>query len=295
LHFNAPRSKEFDHKLYPLEGKHKTIACVDCHIGSKYKIGKKTCYDCHQKDDKHQGKLGRDCGKCHRPEKGAPKFSHDTMTKFALTGSHRPTKCANCHQQRTQSFSPLTVAEWARTVPGKLDLTFPVLGNQCNQCHADPHQGNLSADCAACHTTLDFARITGGRAKSIRPKDHGGSFLRRHTTLPEYDGDPGAEKRSCALCHGAPSCTNCHRTRPPRSHTALWRIRTHGAAAAFDPNSCSTCHRAASCIQCHRRTAPLNHRGAWKRLHGYAAGSFGDNNCFVCHRRADCALCHRAR
>ncbi len=299
LHFNAPRSKNFDHKGYPLEGKHKTIPCVSCHVDKSYKISKHSCFDCHQKDDKHQGKLGKTCDQCHGADtfQEAAKFSHDRMTRFARTGVHRQAACALCHQARSAQNPPLSVAAWKQTNVATLTLdpTFPVRGNRCSECHSDPHDGNLGSDCAACHITSDFQRISGGRAKSIRPRDHGGSWLRRHTTLPENDDDPGAEKRSCASCHGTPTCSNCHRTMAPRSHTALWRVRTHGAAASFDPNACSTCHRAATCIQCHRRTPPLNHRGAWKQNHGFVAGGVSDNNCFVCHRRSDCTLCHRAR
>lgn len=295
LHFNAPRSKDFDHSKFPLEGKHTTIPCISCHVNSQYKLGKRTCYDCHAKDDKHQGKLGKDCEKCHRPEKGARKFNHEAMTTFQRTGAHRTTACSHCHRTKNAKRAALSVAEWKQVKPRATDLHFPVLGKRCIDCHQDPHAGQYGSDCAACHTTDHFERITGGRAKSIRPKDHGGSWLRRHTILPESDSEPGAEKRACATCHGSPSCTHCHRVRAPRSHTGLWRARTHGAAAAFDPNACSTCHRAASCIQCHRRTAPLNHRGAWPSLHGFAAGGFAGNNCFVCHRRSDCAACHRAR
>jgi hypothetical protein len=295
LHFNAPRSKDFDHSKFLLEGKHKTIACVACHVGGNYQIGKRTCFDCHQKDDKHLGKLGQDCGKCHKPEPGAAKFDHEKMTKFARTGDHLTAACSKCHQPKSAQTKPLTMSEWRKQPTPKVDLTFPIRGKSCTDCHFDPHRGNLGTDCAACHGTTDFSRVTGGRAKSIRPKDHGGSWLRRHTTLPEYDGAHGAEKRDCSSCHGTPTCTHCHRTMLPRSHTALWRIRTHGAAASFDPNSCSTCHRAASCIQCHRRTRPLNHRGSWLTMHGYASGGFGDSNCYVCHRRSECALCHRAK
>lgn len=299
LHFNAPRSKNFDHKSYPLEGKHKTIPCVSCHVNSNYKLGKKSCVDCHQKDDKHQGKVGKGCDKCHDAVtfKQAPKFSHDRMTRFVRNGAHRQVACALCHQPRSAKNAPLGLAEWKRQLPASLsmDLQFRVRGNRCNECHSDPHAGNYGSDCEACHNTRDFSRISGGAGKTIRPKDHGGSWLRRHTTLPENDGELGAEKRACASCHGAPTCTHCHRTQPPRSHTALWRVRTHGAAASFDPNACSTCHRAASCIQCHRRTPPLNHRGAWRQNHGFAAGGVAGNNCFVCHRRSDCTICHRGR
>jgi hypothetical protein len=214
------------------------------------------------------------------------------MTRFQRSGAHASTACATCHQQLDKPVRPLTVAEWKQRKSKRLDLTFPVLGKRCIDCHYDPHGGNVGSDCAACHSATDFKRIYGARAKSIKPKDHGGSWLRRHTVLPENDGEFGTEERSCALCHGSPSCSRCHRTQAPRSHTAMWRIRTHGAAASFNPEACSTCHRAASCMQCHRRTAPLNHRGSWRTLHGFAAGSFSDNNCFVCHRRSDCALCH---
>lgn len=293
LHFNAGRSKDFPHEKFPLIGTHKTTDCVACHVGGNYKFGKKTCYDCHAKDDKHQGKLGKDCGKCHEPVKGAPKFNHERMTAYPLKGAHKQTECAKCHQAKSTQTKALDVAAWKRTKAKALDLTFPVLGKKCIDCHSDPHQGRYGDACSACHSTMSFERITGGSAKGMRPKDHGGSWLRKHTTLPQNDGEVGAEKRACASCHGAPSCTNCHRTREPKSHTGLWRLRTHGKAASFDSEGCRTCHSAASCNQCHRRTPPMNHRGAWPRLHGYASGGFGDSNCFVCHKRADCARCHR--
>ena len=91
-----------------------------------------------------------------------------------------------------------------------------------------------------------------------------------------------------------PVCTSCHRSHPPKSHTALWRLRGHGPASAFDPEPCRVCHQPGMCIQCHRTTAPLNHRGAWGTVHGFAAGSFANDNCYVCHRRADCLACHKS-
>jgi hypothetical protein len=77
----------------------------------------------------------------------------------------------------------------------------------------------------------------------------------------------------------------------PKSHTGLWRLRTHGAAAAFDSESCRTCHVTGMCIQCHRTNAPLKHRGAWSKLHDYAAGTFADSNCYVCHNKGQCLAC----
>lgn len=290
--FDAPRGKMIDHRSFPLEGRHKIIACVACHANDQYHLGHKECVDCHLKDDVHGGRLGRDCGKCHRPEKGAPKFSHAKMTRFARTGAHRRVPCAVCHQPRAAA-APRTVGQWRKISAPKLDRRFPVFGKRCSDCHADPHRGGYGTDCERCHQTGRFSSLSRARAVTLRPRDHGAGWLRYHTTLAETGGS--SVENTCASCHGRPACRNCHRTSAPRSHTGLFRIKTHGRYASFDPNSCRTCHQTASCTQCHRRTAPLNHRGAWTTLHGYAAGGFGDSNCNVCHRRADCAVCHGSR
>jgi hypothetical protein len=290
-HFSAPRSKDFPHTWFPLEGKHGTIACASCHPNGKYKIGKHQCVDCHLKDDRHRGKLGRDCGKCHIPAKGAPKFDHDTMTHFRRTGRHRQAACALCHQPRRASAPPPTLAEWRRTAVPALDRTFPVRGTHCADCHRDPHNGYVGTDCAQCHTTSGFRNLSGA-ARAIKPNDHRGAWIRLHATLPPEEAETSAASNSCSICHGVPGCRNCHRTHPPRTHTGLWRLKTHGSAADFDSQSCRVCHSTGSCVGCHRRTPPLSHRGAWGTRHGYAAGGFGDNNCFVCHGRAHCAQCH---
>jgi hypothetical protein len=216
------------------------------------------------------------------------------MTRFAKQGTHRRVPCAQCHEARTAQTRPLSVEEWKRVGPTKLNLAFPVRGSRCFECHSDPHRGNFGTECETCHVPDSFQRITGA-AKSVRPLDHRGAWVRRHSSLSDVDQELAPVKSTCSTCHGVPACQNCHRKRSPRSHTAMFRTRTHGAVAGFDPTPCGTCHQVASCTQCHRRTPPLNHRGTWRVLHGYAAGGFADSNCFVCHRRSDCALCHRTR
>jgi hypothetical protein len=180
-----------------------------------------------------------------------------------------------------------------KEVAPPLDRKFPVMGKRCVDCHADPHRGSAGPNCGDCHSTTDFRGLLAG-GRTLKPADHNQLWLRSHADLPWDDDDPGAQGRACVRCHASPVCTSCHRTHPPKSHTALWRLRGHGPAAAFDPETCRVCHQPGACIQCHRTTAPLNHRGAWKTLHGFAAGSFANDNCFVCHRRADCLLCHHA-
>jgi hypothetical protein len=293
--FGATQAKDIPHPSFRFQGKHRLLACVSCHPKGRYKIGKHVCFDCHQKDDPHQARLGKDCGKCHIPAKGAPKFDHEQMTRFPRSGAHLKAACSNCHGPRPARPAPRTVAEWKAVPDQPLDRSFPVRGIRCAECHTDPHRGYVGTSCGQCHTARSFREVGGARARVVKPLDHQGGWLRRHAVLPTSDREPGAEGRQCAVCHGSPSCRQCHRTHAPRSHVGLWRLKTHGFAAAFDQTRCQNCHESWSCIQCHRRTAPLNHRGAWRTAHGLAAGGFGNDNCSVCHRRADCARCHPQR
>jgi hypothetical protein len=279
----------WEHKNFPLEGVHKSAKCESCHINNRYKLGEVKCVTCHQKRDPHKGKLGPECDKCHRPEKGAPKFKHDTMTSFVRDGAHRDLACGFCH--RAPPAKPPLVGWTKKETAGQVDLRFPVMGKKCVDCHDDPHRGTAGKKCEECHTTTDFKGFVAG-GRTLKPLDHNQNWRRSHTVLPFDDDEAGAQGRSCARCHMGPVCSNCHRNRPPKSHTALWRLRGHGPAASFDSESCRVCHSSGSCIQCHRTTAPLNHRGAWKTAHGFAAGSFANENCNVCHRRADCLACH---
>lgn len=62
---------EFDHDEetdYPLDGKHEGLDCHGCHTDpvkdNKFELDT-YCYACHEKDDNHGGRLGRQCEKCH--------------------------------------------------------------------------------------------------------------------------------------------------------------------------------------------------------------------------------------
>ncbi len=277
------------HTKFPLEGLHRLVKCDKCHEKGNYKLGALRCVDCHGKTDPHKGKLGGDCARCHIPEKGAPKFNHERMTHFARTGAHTKVECGYCHRP-AQTRKP--ERGWTKREPaGQLDRTFPILGKRCVDCHADPHKGSAGSECQQCHGTSDFRALLAA-ARLQRPSDHDRGWMGKHVHLPFDDADLRAEGRECARCHGVPACDRCHRTMRPKSHTALWRLRTHGTAAAFDSESCRVCHATGMCIECHRTNAPLNHRGAWSKLHGYAAATFADNNCTVCHSRGQCQACH---
>jgi hypothetical protein len=60
---------DFDHDKtsYPLGGKHKGIACHECHrdpVEKKISLSV-SCVSCHDKDDEHNGNFGRTCERCH--------------------------------------------------------------------------------------------------------------------------------------------------------------------------------------------------------------------------------------
>jgi hypothetical protein len=129
----------------------------------------------------------------------------------------------------------------------------------CLECHEKKHAGVGEGDCAACHRVDQ---------RKIAPDDHN------------------------SLCHRQATCLTCHKTSRPRNHTALWRMRTHGLAAAWDRDSCKTCHQTGTCVRCHKTTSPMNHRGAWKAAHGLAAQTRDNQHCTTCHSRAWCAACH---
>ena len=60
--------ESFDHSItgFKLDGRHSTTGCDACHVaGKKLREVQTTCFDCHQKQDIHQGKLGKDCASCH--------------------------------------------------------------------------------------------------------------------------------------------------------------------------------------------------------------------------------------
>lgn len=170
---------------YVLRGKHRTTRCADCHSGNLYrdKVGT-ACVDCHVKDDKHKGSLGKDCGACHteRDWKEQAKFDHD-KTRFPLLGKHRDTKCTACHKS----------------------ANYKDVGSDCLSCHKkdDKHEGTLGAKCGDCHHERDWQQA---------PKfEHDKTRFRLRNAH-------AAAKVKCVDCHANPrrfrdtamECVACH-------------------------------------------------------------------------------------
>ena len=175
----------FDHALtdFLLAGRHVAAKCEGCHLpNAKHRDAPSTCIDCHQKDDKHKGNLGRTCEGCHIPSrwKSVKAFDH-SRTEFPLEGTHVKVACVSCHAGEKYKGVPKT----------------------CIGCHQkdDVHKGELGPECHQCHSVVSWK-------KAIFDHDH-------HTRFPLR----GAHKKiECAACHGKgtpkkvkSACIACHK------------------------------------------------------------------------------------
>lgn len=178
----------FDHAAktqFALRGAHAQLACVACHKGAAAEEELGTgCVDCHRATDPHRESLGTDCAACHGEERWADgvRFDHD-VTGFPLAGLHATTSCESCH----------------------LDKRFAGTPSACVDCHRadDPHEGNLGAQCAGCHTPNDW-RI----------------WTFDHDVQTDFAIDGAHESLDCVACHRRPpgqgramprDCGGCHR------------------------------------------------------------------------------------
>jgi len=255
--FLAGETTSFDHKVHLDEG----AECSVCHALDETRdhmaVNPEGCKECH--DEEIPGYVSR------KVAPGAFLFSHKLHVEAA--------ECMDCHKATAEDRAPTGGTLMTETT--------------CRACHQENGIEVARTHCNRCH---------GKSAGEILPADHAGTWLMRH----------GKESRwrvfekhgqNCNQCHGSDSCLTCHKSRRPRSHTGLWRLRTHGASASWDRNSCKTCHETGTCIACHKTTRPINHVGNWGSPnppsgHARAARSTMDDSCNVCHHQAECMKCH---
>lgn len=184
-----------DDTSFSLQGAHKNLVCEACHLpevlknttskknGSKQLEPERTCHDCHQINDVHNGKLGQSCQQCHQQEKWHEQviFNHD-FTLFPLTGSHQLQVCQACH------FSN----------------DFTVKQFSCADCHQedDSHQASLGSQCQQCHNSASW-----------------GAWQFNHQQQTDYSLEGAHHNLSCDSCHrpededplSPPSqCVACH-------------------------------------------------------------------------------------
>jgi hypothetical protein len=267
------KSATFDHNKdtgFPLLGKHASTTCAGCHgVGNSKPKPSRACFGCHEKDDSHKGNNGKECGKCHNSKDWkVTSFDHDTMTRFALTGAHKPVKCEACHLKPTHVELP------------------PVA---CVGCHKDDdkHAGHLGTKCADCHNSIEW--------KDHSLFDHELTrfpLLGKHATVKcekcHVDKTFSSKGITCQSCHVddhhlgtlgvAPACAKCHTV----AGWKIWKF-DHDTATSFPLTGkhigliCSACHvrkadpskQSTACVDCHTRD-DIHH------------GNFG-NDCERCH------------
>lgn len=298
--------KPFDHDAtrFPLTGGHTKVACKSCHGGEIYAGLGRRCVTCHSIQDVHKGRFGDKCESCHTPRKWADiLFDHGRDTNFELTGKHARTKCASCHKGHIYK-EKLTTA--------------------CIACHrrADPHGGQLGAQCDDCHGT------DGWRTQVAFDHDVTNfPLIGLHSVVPCEDCHTSHKykdaKPACAACHRdrfhagrlGPECETCHNPNGWRrwrfDHNRQTRYPLAGRHVGV---KCHACHKTKAvktprldtrCIACHRRddihegrfqTACRNCHG----VNGWRPARFDHNRqtrftLDGAHARVGCHGCHRQR
>jgi len=216
---------------FALEGAHRRLRCEACHAkGEPHRDAPKDCVGCHRDDDRHQGRMGDDCGHCHEAAswKGVA-FDHE-KTEFPLRGAHGKVDCALCHPAEVYEKTPKT----------------------CNACHAaqDVHRGRFGKDCTQCHGSTEWKRAKFDHDAKTDFRLNG---AHRKATCDACHARPGAPAAArldtrCISCHRAedahdgqngPDCARCHgsqswkRTRFDHGRDARWPLRGAHAPLAL--------------------------------------------------------------
>ena len=235
------KTSKFDHFKetgFPLEGVHDRIACNDCHRTGNLKDKlPRDCFGCHQAQDSHAGRLGKDCGICHGSEKWKPSsFDHTRDTTWPLTGRHEkvgchtchtanvmtqklPTECVSCHRPNDVHAGSLgkecdqchTTQGWRSSVSFDHDLTkFPLVGLHvtvpCEQCHLTRQYREVGHECIDCHKKDDVHKGNLGKDCHRCHSENGWKL---------WEFDHGKETGfALSGAHGKLACEACHR-RPP--------------------------------------------------------------------------------
>ena len=253
--------KRFDHnaQAFPLQGKHAAVACGKCHAGATtladLQGAKRTCVDCHQKDDAHQGQFGTDCAGCHNATSWPDAQFDHSKTAFPLTGKHAGVKCEDCHK----------------------DGTFKGTPQNCVDCHQkdDAHKGQFGTDCGGCHNATSWPDAQFDHSKTAFPLTgkHAGVKCQDCHKDGTFKGTP----QNCVDCHQkddahkgqfGTDCAGCHNTTSwpdaqfDHSKTTFPLTGKHAGV------KCQDCHKdgtfkgtSTQCVACH--ADPTFHKGAF--------------------------------
>jgi hypothetical protein len=307
-------NEKFDHSKtkFPLEGKHITVACSQCHANGDFKkpLAFAKCMDCHK--DPHHGQFAKrpdagECGSCHTVKDWKPSsftVKEHASTAYPLKGGHARLECAQCH------------------IPKGKDTLYKVKFDRCTDCHADRHGGQFAAApyfnaCDRCHNLEGYKPSTFTIAKH---KETHFALTGGHIAVPcadchkesaEFKPKPTARYHwtnlNCQTCHadphkgqfdermrlaradGSPSgCEACHSTKSWKELTGFDHSKTKFPLLGA--------HRATACIDCHKppnletklinvdfKTAPEKCEDCHQDVHGKQFAKGDVTRCAECH------------
>lgn len=280
----------FDHSKtrYPLEGRHRIVACDKCHAAGKPKSGLKfqACRDCHQ--DHHKGEFadraqGGACEECHTVAGYMPAqftIEQHKATRFTLRQAHLALPCVQCHGDAKGNM-----------VAREGHYTWSSM--RCQDCHKDVHKGQLAriverSGCQECHSEASWSAVVFAHDST------GFALTGKHASVncaSCHRGDSNAVdiarlafaplRRDCEMCH-----RDVHRgqfavadtvpqIRCDRCHTpSNWQ------ATLFDHNKLTEypldgAHAKVPCAGCHKPTQDA--------AFAFVDYHIDDRSCRACH------------
>lgn len=115
-HDGSDRMANFDHAaVFPLEGRHADLQCLDCHTAQNFSAAQAACASCHQEPEIHAGFFGTNCQECHSTTAWQPArlvehafpLDHggqaDTTCATCHTGAYTEYTCYGCHEHNNEA------------------------------------------------------------------------------------------------------------------------------------------------------------------------------------------------
>lgn len=240
-------AERFDHAStrYRLTGRHRTVACSDCHRPVRHSSGKpftlyaeiefSNCTSCHR--DSHDGALGAGCRTCHstsgwrqiKDPSFEDTFDH-AKTGFTLAGAHAEATCASCH---AASVATPEIRLTYQRGTERFTYARPLV-EDCTSCHRDYHDGVFAdrrggALCDDCHGEVEWLPTSFGIARHNEEASY--QLTGAHVATPcvacHLDPELGHDRVTFRFADNA--CVSCHAEDNP-----------HGDQ--FEDVACSSCH-----------------------------------------------------
>jgi len=279
-HDGTDQMTRVDHSQtsFPLEGKHASLACAECHSQDAQRPGQanevqevslitfkatpQECSGCHAEPQSHAGVFKSSCEDCHQPDGWTPAtlngktFDHTTLTGFSLQRhavdySQKPITCTSCHSSDFTQFDLQTCVTCHSSGPDDP-------GGKRNA-FIQEHQAQFGTACLDCHDGVD--RFSDFDHSRIFPLDG------KHAEI------------QCDACHqnkvfkDTPvECVGCHAE--PEIHKGFFGL------------DCQYCHstQAWAPAALREHVFPLDHGGKGevpcKTCH---VETYADYTCYGCH------------